>query len=61
MTAFKARLKYEGLVYRHLDEVQGEHIPVYFRNIFLVRPYFLDVGVRIVHMLLMSWGSHARI
>jgi len=30
-------------------------------NISLVRPYFLDFGVRIVHMLLMSWaGEQAR-
>jgi hypothetical protein len=61
VTAFKAKLKHEGLVYRHLDEVQGELIPVYLGNISLVRPYFLDIGVRIVHMLLMSWaGEQAR-
>ncbi len=54
MTAFEAKLKHEGLVYRHLDEVQGELVPVYLGNISLVCPYFLDVGVRIVHMLLMS-------
>jgi hypothetical protein len=53
VTAFKAKLKHEGLVYRHSDEVQGELIPVYLGNISLVRPYFLDVRVRIVHMLLM--------
>jgi hypothetical protein len=59
VTAFKEDLKHEGLVYRHLSEVQGELIPVYLGNISLVRPYFLDVGVRIVHMLLMSWaGEH---
>jgi len=40
-----------------LDEVQGKLIPVYLGNISLVRPYFLDVGVRIVHMLLMSWAG----
>ena len=61
VTAFKAKLKHEGLVYRHLDEVQGELIPVYLGNISLVRPYFLDIGVRIVHMLFMSWaGEQAR-
>jgi len=61
VTAFTAKLKHEGLVYRHLDEVQGEFIPVYFGNISLVHPYFLDVGVRIVHMLLMSWtGEQAQ-
>ncbi len=59
--AFKGKLKHEGLVYRHLDEVEGELIPVYLGNISLVRPYFLDFGVRIVHMLLMSWaGEQAR-
>jgi len=59
--AFKGKLKHEGLVYRHLDEVQGELIPVYLGNISLVRPYFLDFGVRIVYMLLMSWaGEQAR-
>jgi len=61
VTAFEAKLKHEGLVYRHLDEVQGELIPVYLGNISLVRPYFLDFRVRIVHILLMSWaGEQAR-
>jgi hypothetical protein len=61
VTAFTARLKHEGLIYRHLDEVQGELIPVFLGNAFLVRPYFLDFGVRIVHVLLMSWaGEQAR-
>ena len=59
--AFKAKLKHEGLVYRHLGAIQGELIPVYLGNISLVRPYFLDFGVRIVHLLLMSWvGEQAR-
>ncbi|KAL9117546.1 MAG: hypothetical protein Q9187_005917, partial [Circinaria calcarea] len=61
VTAFEAKLKHEGLVYQHLDKVQGELIPVYLGNISLVRPYFLDVGVKIVHMLLLSWaGEQAR-
>jgi hypothetical protein len=61
VTAFQAKLEHEGSVYRHLDEVQGELIPVYLGNISLVRSYFLDFGVRIVHMLLMSWaGEQAR-
>jgi hypothetical protein len=55
VVAFKARLKYEGSVYRHQKEVQGEFIPVYLGNISLTRAYFLDFKVRIVHMLLMSW------
>jgi hypothetical protein len=52
--ALEAKLKHEGLVYKHLDKVQGELILVYLGNISLVHPYFLDVGVRIVYMLLMS-------
>jgi hypothetical protein len=61
VTAFTAKLKHECLIYRYLDEVQGELIPVYLRNISLVRPYFLDFGVRIVHILLISWaGEQAR-
>ena len=58
VTAFEAKLKHEGLVYRHC-EAQGEFapVPVYLGNISLTRPYFLDLGVRIVHMLLMSWGG----
>ena len=61
MTVFQAKLKHEGSVYRHLDEVQREIILVYLGNISLVRPYFLDFRVRIVHMLLMSWaGEQAR-
>jgi hypothetical protein len=55
--AFKAKLKHEGVVYQHLNELQGELIPVYLGNISLACPYFLDVGVRIVHMLLMSWAG----
>jgi hypothetical protein len=57
VTAFEAKLKHEGLVYRHLVKVQGELIPVYLGNISLVCPYFLDFGFRIVHMLLMSWAG----
>jgi hypothetical protein len=55
--AFKSKLKHEGSIYRYLDAAQGELIPVYLGNISLTRPYFLDFGVRIVHMLLMSWGG----
>jgi hypothetical protein len=60
--AFVPNLKHEKGVYRLLNEVQGELIPVYLGNISLVNPYFLDFGVRIVvHMLLMSWvGEQAQ-
>jgi hypothetical protein len=55
--AFKERLKHEVLVYKHLSDVQGKLVPVYLGNFSLVSTYFLDVGVRIVYMLLMSWAG----
>jgi hypothetical protein len=55
--AFVPALKHEGRIYRHLIGFQGELIPIYLGNISLVNPYFLDFGVRIVHMLLMSWAG----
>jgi hypothetical protein len=55
--AFEAALKHEASVYQHLSDVQGKLIPVYLRSISLACPYFLDLGVRIVHMLLMSWAG----
>jgi hypothetical protein len=57
ITVFKAKLKYEGLVYRYLDEAQGELIPVYLGNISLVRPYFLNIGVRIIYILFILWAG----
>ncbi|KAH8819917.1 hypothetical protein F5884DRAFT_839745 [Xylogone sp. PMI_703] len=54
--AFEAELMRESLVYQRLDDVQGELVPVYLGNIPLIRPYFLDFNVRIIHMLLMSWA-----
>lgn len=32
-------------------------MPVYLGNIDLYQWYYLDLGVRILHMLLMSWGG----
>lgn len=55
--AFIPHLKHEGRVYRHLSGIQGDLIPVYLGNISLAYPYFLDFGVRIKHMLLMSWAG----
>jgi hypothetical protein len=57
VTVFKAKLKHESSIYRKLNDVQGELIPVYLGNITLVCPYFLDFNVRIVHMLLISWAG----
>lgn len=58
MVAFEAKSNHEGLVYRHC-EVQRKFapVPVYLGSISLVRLYFLHFEVRIVHMLLISWGG----
>lgn len=50
-------LRYEGRIYRHLKDLQGSAIPVYLGNIDLEEVYFLDIGVQISHMLLLSWGG----
>ncbi len=43
-------------MYDRLRCIQGKLIPVYLGNIDLDRPW-LDLGVRIIYMLLMSWGG----
>jgi hypothetical protein len=40
-----------------LEKVQGLATPVCPGNIDLKNTYYLDVGVRIIHMLLSSWGG----
>lgn len=55
--AFIPDLDHERQVYRHLNEVQRKLIPIYLGKISVVHPYFLGFGVRIVHMLLMSWAG----
>ena len=53
---FVPDLMHEGRIYDRLQSIQGKLIPVYLGNIDLERPWF-DLGVRIIHMLLMSWGG----
>ena len=43
-------------MYQLLENIQGKMIPVYFRNINLIKKYYLD-WVEIEHMLLMSWAG----
>ena len=54
---FVRDLKHEGRIYQKLERVQGVSVPVYLEYIDLIHRYFYDVGVRIVHMLLMSWAG----
>ncbi|PGH03013.1 hypothetical protein GX51_04331 [Blastomyces parvus] len=47
-------LQHESCIYQQLEKRQGHRAPVYLGNIGLVEPW-VDIGVEIVHMLLMSW------
>ena len=53
---FVPDLIHEGRMYERLRSIQGKMMPVCLGNIDLERPW-RDLGVRIVHMLLMSWGG----
>lgn len=53
---FVPDLKHEGRMYGLLRSVQGKKIPVYLGNIDLIKPW-RDLHVKLVHMLLMSWGG----
>jgi hypothetical protein len=57
--AFMPDLRHEGQIYQRLDAIQGECIPVYLGNIDLLKVYYLDIGVRIQHMLKLSTGISA--
>ncbi|MCJ1445799.1 MAG: hypothetical protein MMC23_006304 [Stictis urceolatum] len=54
---FVPDLRHEATVYAHLESLQGTAIPVCLGNIDLEHPYFYDVGVRIVHLLLLGWAG----
>jgi hypothetical protein len=56
--AFMPDLLHEGKIYQRLTRLQGTAVPVYLENINLIEWYYPDVRVRILHMLLMSWGSN---
>ena len=49
--AFVPDLRHEGQVYERLEAVQGLAVPLCLGDMDLQRTHYLDVGVRIVHML----------
>lgn len=55
--AFIPTLLHEGKMYQRLETLQGAAIPVYLGNINLRRSYYLDLDVKIKHMLLLSYGG----
>ena len=55
--AFVTDMSHETIMYRRLKPLQGKIIPVCLGHIRLKRRYYLDLGVKIRHMLLLSWGG----
>ena len=55
--AFVIDLRHEGRAYDRLQSLQGSAIPVCLGNMDLEKTYFLDVGVKIIHIMLMAWGG----
>ena len=57
--AFIPDLRHEGRIYSHLRKLQGTCVPVCLGNFDCIYPYEYDIGVEIVHFLLLSWGGVA--
>ena len=52
-------LCHEGRIYQRLRKLQGTCVPVCLGNFDCIYPYEYDIGVEIVHFLLLSWGGVA--
>ena len=57
--AFIPDLCHEGRVYERLRKLQGTCVPVCLGSLDCIYPYEYDIGVEIVHFLLLSWGGVA--
>jgi Lipopolysaccharide kinase (Kdo/WaaP) family len=55
--AFVKDLQWESQIYQHLEPIQGLCVPVCLGNIDLVNPYYYDMGVKIIHIILLSWAG----
>ena len=55
--AFVPNMSYEAKIYQHLEALQGTAVPICFGYVRLKHRYYLDLGVKIGHMLLLSWGG----
>ena len=56
MSMFVSNLLHEKRVYQTLKRLQRKIVSMYLRNIDLIR-FYVNVEVKLVHMLLMSWGD----
>ncbi|KAG4024915.1 hypothetical protein MFRU_090g00020 [Monilinia fructicola] len=57
VAAFVQDLQHESRVYRRLRPVQGVCVPICLGSIDLVHPYYYEIGVLIVHMMILSWAG----
>lgn len=57
--AFVIDLVHEGKIYDRLQSLQGTVVPVCLGNMDFEIPYFLDVGVKIIHMMFLAWGGES--
>ena len=55
--AFVKDLRHEAEVYRRLTKVQGVHVPICLGGIDLDYPLFYEAGIRIPHLMLLSWAG----
>ena len=55
--AFVNDLRHEFQVYQCLEPIQGFCVPVCLGIIDLANPYYYDMGVRIIHMMFLSWAG----
>ncbi|KAG6264086.1 hypothetical protein E4U48_006409 [Claviceps purpurea] len=54
-------LQHEAEVYKHLEPVQGIHVPVFLGAIdlrMMRKNFWVDFGIHVVHMMFLSWGGH---
>ena len=59
---FTVDLNHEAAVYHRVQPLQGIRFPVFLGTVdlrHLNRTYYLDFRVRIVSLLLLSWGGHS--
>jgi hypothetical protein len=55
---FVEDLAHEAAVYQRLEHLQGVCVPVFLGAVKLEHPYYYDFGVRIGHMVFLSWAGH---
>ena len=52
-------LRHEAEVYRRLAAIQGVHVPVFLGSLNLDYDFYCNWGVRIVHMMFLSWSGES--